>query len=176
MTWASASALNELSYNGPGSGFALTLPSDSLSAAQGTISSLKNASWTDDATQFVMIEFSLFNGNLNRYCGVNLAAEFIPQGDVFTTTSVFSDVVFPNVSPLGQLQTASEIVVCLCVAAQIVWVVRYLRAKGAARYFESILHWFDVIRLLIFVAIVGVRIGWLVTFYSLDLSPGPSAF
>ena len=81
-------------YNG--GGYALDLLND-YSTARQQIKELKQLGWVDRGTRAIFLDFTLYNGNVNLFCHVQLIVEFPATGGA-VTSRYFSSVKLIRVS------------------------------------------------------------------------------
>ena len=80
-----------------------------LTDLQGNVSQLRQMNWIDSQTRAVLIQFTLYNPNVQLFTSVNLLAEFLPMGCIRTQS---------NIDPLPLLVLTST--------SQLIWGILYL--------------------------------------------------
>ena len=77
---------------GPG-GYIMTLNTNMEKAIE-DVENLQAHSWVDTMTRAVIIEFTVFNPNVNLFSVVSLVIEFSAQGDGYPFEQVLSSRIF----------------------------------------------------------------------------------
>ncbi|KAF1756231.1 hypothetical protein GCK72_012684 [Caenorhabditis remanei] len=73
-----------------GGGFVQRLPVSGSTEAQSAIATLKANRWIDRGTRAIVVDFALYNANINLFCVVKLLFELPASGGVITTPKIMT--------------------------------------------------------------------------------------
>jgi hypothetical protein len=125
--WKFAEDPEGSSYSGsvgtyPSDGFMLTL-ADSKDNSSEIIQDLKANKWIDHNTRAIIIDFTVYNGNVNLFNQIRLVMEFPPTGGIFNSWTVRTSKLLRYVSTFDYVVAACE---CLFVLFIIFYTIEEL--------------------------------------------------
>lgn len=155
VQWAGAFQSVTYRIDYPDGGYLQNLPANS-DGAKAVFETLKNASWIDEGTAAVLIDFTVYNPNVNLFCQVQLMAEFPEFGGMspswsFTTVNLF------------RIETAHDFFILACEGIFILFTVYYIieeLIEISIHRFAYFKKFFNVIDVLI----ISLAIAWIVFF------------
>ncbi|CAI4223852.1 unnamed protein product [Auanema sp. JU1783] len=111
--WKSSEELETSSIKGvlgtyDGSGFVVPLPKDDADEAYQIISELKSMRFIDRGTRALIVDFALFNGNVNIFIIVRLLFELPATGGVMTTSNFYTFSLFRYTGTGGYILVGLE--------------------------------------------------------------------
>ncbi|XP_055851359.1 polycystic kidney disease 2-like 1 protein [Episyrphus balteatus] len=130
---------------------------------ENVIAELKDALWVDTATRIILIEFILFNSNVNLFCNAKFLAEIPPTGGIITSSQLQALKYSPLWHEGGYLNIFCSAVLFGLILYYTLEMVRNVVSKGFMNIFGSIFNLLDSLVLLIGYSAV-VYITWH-TFY-----------
>jgi hypothetical protein len=114
---------------------------------QGNVTLLQNNSWIDRYTRAVMIEFSIYNPNINLFIVVEIMAEFLPSGAVLTS-SRFDPINLLNFNTgFSSLIVACDIIYVIFIVYFMFQEIREICKQGKKYFtqFWSLVEWANII-------------------------------
>ena len=107
------------------------------------LKALQDNHWVSKQTRVVVIEFAVYNANLNRFCAVRLSFNFPATGGVLVFERFSSLLLLPQLEPIYRL--ATYLIFSLCTAA---FVLLHLFEEfgemhyyGFTAYFKDVWNW-----------------------------------
>jgi hypothetical protein len=143
FTYRSASDLSSLPYDakysqylGGGYVFAIT-PTQNVSKIQQQLTTLQSLSWIDRQTRAVLVEFTLYNVNVNLFAYCTLAFEFLPTGSIVTSNTYKPVTLFTSTTGFSLLATACNIIYIVMISFSVLREVRSCIKIGLKKYFTQ---------------------------------------
>ena len=148
-----------LSYEGGGYVYELR---GKLSFLQGNLTLLKKMSWIDRQTRAVIVEFSVYNPNINMIMVSKILVEFLESGSILTTATFDPLNLFNGISGgLTSFENISILIVILFICCFMFVQVKELLNVGLKEYasdFWSYIEWSIIITALISFVMFVLRI------------------
>ncbi|ESN98346.1 hypothetical protein HELRODRAFT_84784, partial [Helobdella robusta] len=147
-----SSEMKSSSYSGQissygGGGFAQDLALN-LEDSQALVQNLFDNLWIDRGTRAVIIDFTLYNGNINLFCVVRLVAELPATGGLFPAYTLQTSKLLRYVTPMDYFVLACEIFFILFLIYYTVEEIIEIRMHKLA-YFKSFWNILDVLNILV---------------------------
>ncbi|CAL2039239.1 unnamed protein product [Caenorhabditis brenneri] len=95
-----------------GGGFVQRLPVSGSTEAQSAIATLKANRWIDRGTRAIVVDFALYNANINLFCVVKLLFELPASGGVITTPKLMTYNLMTYQSSVGTRMIIFEGIFC----------------------------------------------------------------
>uniref|UniRef100_A0A8R1DY29 PKD_channel domain-containing protein n=1 Tax=Caenorhabditis japonica TaxID=281687 RepID=A0A8R1DY29_CAEJA len=95
-----------------GGGFVQKLPLTGSTEAQSAIATLKANRWIDRGTRAIIVDFAVYNANINLFCVVKLLFELPASGGVLTTPKLITYNLLTYQGSSGTVLMAFEGVFC----------------------------------------------------------------
>mgnify|MGYP001810735718 CR=1 FL=1 len=96
----------------PGNGFAINLPS-TTTAALAVLQDLQNNIWIDEYTRAIVIDFTVYNGNVNLFNQIRLVMELPASGGILNSWTVRTSKLLRYVSSFDYFVAACECIFVL---------------------------------------------------------------
>ncbi len=106
-----------------GSGYVALLP-DELDDAKQILEDLKTNDWVNLYTRAIIIEFTVYNANINLFSNVLLLFEMPPAGGTMTMFFIDTFRVYSSVGSLGDVTMVCELAAIVVVIYFIIKVIR----------------------------------------------------
>ena len=139
-----------------GGGYVADLGYD-LQTARGVVQDLRGNNWIDRRTRVTIVEFSVFNVNMNLLAVANYFFEFLPTGGVFGYTKVEVLQLYGTETGRVQLVLLFRLVLIVMVAAYLVVEVVKLNRQRRS-YFRNLWNWISVVLILTSTTAVVIHI------------------
>ncbi|PAV91673.1 hypothetical protein WR25_23154 [Diploscapter pachys] len=131
-----------------GGGFLQRLPLDDPLTAQANILNLKSNRWIDRGTRLVIVDFALYNANVNLFCVAQLLFELPATGGVLTTARFTTMDLIRYSGTFGKITIAFEgIFVGFILFFLFEEIMELIRVR--VKYFKSFWNIVDVIQILL---------------------------
>ncbi|XP_023329307.1 polycystic kidney disease 2-like 1 protein [Eurytemora carolleeae] len=146
-----------------GNGAVQNLGSDKNSS-QDILHELKEALWISRSTRAVMIDFTLYNANLNLFCVINMLFEFPPTG------GVLPDASFKTVKLLRYVNSADYFIMA-CEVIYVILIIYYIIEeileiiKVRMAYFKVVWNHLDIA--VVFLSVVNQSLN-LYTYFTVE--------
>ncbi|XP_075240258.1 polycystin-2-like [Convolutriloba macropyga] len=151
--------IGDLNMYGPG-GYIMTLNTNMEKAIE-DVENLQAHSWVDTMTRAVIIEFTVFNPNVNLFSVVSLVIEFSAQGDGYPFEQMKTLRLYPYMSSAGYL-------VLVCQLAYLAFLIYYMyvEAKEVKQlkwgYLKQFWNWVEIIIIILSWVSFGLIISYVV--------------
>ena len=155
--YQSSDDMDNLPWSSPraaygGGGYVADLGYD-LQTASGVMENLNENNWIDRRTRALIVEFSIFNSNMNILAIANYFFEFMPTGGVYTYLRIEMVDLQGSETSLFQLVLVSRLlVIVMTVVYLVVQLVKMCRQK--VTYFKNVWNWVALV--LIFASVTAV--------------------
>ncbi|KAK6749762.1 hypothetical protein RB195_002020 [Necator americanus] len=104
----------------PGGGFVLRLPVDSSNEASKLIQDAKSNRWIDRSTRAIIIDFAMFNANVNLFCIASLLLELPASGGVLPSYRFSAFDLMRYLGTAGTVMIVFEGILCGFIAYYII--------------------------------------------------------
>ena len=146
--WTYSENLNAMPFWGkqktyPGEGYTAIL-NNSAANATSTLLYLEENNWIDDQTRFVMVEFNVYNTNVNLFVVCRLALEFLPIGGVNTSVSIWTAKLFRYRTGFDWLLLFLECVFFCILIRLAVLQRKKIRKEGFKAYIRQLVNQLEV--------------------------------
>ena len=139
-----------------GGGYVADLRYD-LQTARGVMEDLSGNNWIDRRTRALIVEFSVFNSNMNILVIANYFFEFLPTGGVYTNVRIEMLDLHGSETSLAQLILICRLlVIVMMVAYLVIELVKMCRQKGS--YFKHVWNWIALVLIITSVTAVILHI------------------
>ena len=139
-----------------GGGYVADLGYD-LQTAREVMEGLSENNWIDRRTRALIVEFSIFNSNMNILVIANYFFEFLPIGGVYTNFRMEMLDLHGSETSLGQLILFCRLLVIVMMVAYFVnELVKMCRQKGS--YFKNVWNWIALVLIITSVTAVVLHI------------------
>ena len=139
-----------------GGGYVADLGYD-LQTAMGVMEALSKNNWIDRRTRALIVEFSIFNSNMNILVIANYFFEFPPTGGVYTNVRIEMLNLHGSETSLVQLILFCRLLVIVMMVAYFVnELVKMYRLKGS--YFKNVWNWIALLVIITSVTAVVLHI------------------
>ncbi|CAP32481.1 Protein CBR-PKD-2 [Caenorhabditis briggsae] len=95
-----------------GGGFVQKLPVSGSTEAESAIATLKSKRWIDRGTRAIVVDFALYNANINLFCVIKLLFELPASGGVITTPKIMTYNLMTYQSSAGTRMIVFEGIFC----------------------------------------------------------------
>ncbi len=114
-----------------GSGYVALLP-DELEDAKKIVDNLKSNDWVNLYTRAIIVEFTIYNANINLFTNVLLLFEMPPAGGAMTVFFIDTFRVYSSVGSLADAEMVCELAAIAILIYFIIKVIRrIIKEKGA---------------------------------------------
>ena len=139
-----------------GGGYVADLGYD-LQTAREVMEALSKNNWIDRRTRALIVEFSIFNTNMNILVIANYFFEFLPTGGVYSNIKIEMLDLHGSETSLGQLILFCRLLVIVMMVAHFVnELVKMCRQKGS--YFKNVWNWIALVLIITSVTAVILHI------------------
>ena len=139
-----------------GGGYVADLGYD-LQTAREVMEGLSENNWIDRRTRALIVEFSIFNSNMNILVIANYFFEFLPTGGVYTNFRTEMLDLHGSETSLGQLILFCRLLVIVMMVAYFInELVKMCRQKGS--YFKNVWNWIALVLIITSVTAVILHI------------------
>ena len=139
-----------------GGGYVADLGYD-LQTARSVMEALSKNNWIDRRTRALIVEFSIFNSNMNILVVANYFFEFLPTGGVYTNIKIEMLDLHGSETNLVQLILFCRLLVIVMMVAYFVnELVKMCRQKGT--YFKNVWNWIALVLIITSVTAVVLHI------------------
>jgi len=154
----------------PGGGYVVDLSPINATSAKETLDFLFERRWLDDQTRALFVDFTTYNGNINKFCTTRLSFETPPYGGVIPTLH-YAGVKFFRYSARGDYFVLTfEIVLLMLMFNYVEVQAQKVRAFGLREYFEDFWTSYDLVNFAVMFVCVGLRGYWIFEIYHLELN------
>lgn len=146
--------------------------SDDLDVHLAHLAELRADGWLDLQTRVVWVDFTTYNANLNLAHVAQMSFEFMPSGGIFPayTYRVMRIYKYPDTA-LGRAQLAGEIILLFFIAYYLLQEVYEMWLLGCIMYWQSGWNVIDLLNVLLFICVFGVRIAFVTAVRNLKIDP-----
>ena len=139
-----------------GGGYVADLGYD-LQTARSAMEDLSENNWIDRRSRVAVVEFSIFNINMNILVVANYFFEFLPTGGVLSYVRVEMLEMYGTETSLVQLVLLFRLILIIMIVAYcVIEMIKMCRQKGS--YFRSVWNWLVLVLILTSVTSVIVHI------------------
>ena len=139
-----------------GGGYVAELGYD-LQTAREVMEALSKNNWIDRRTRALIVEFSIFNSNMNILVTANYFFEFLPTGGVYTNIKIdMLDLRGSETSLVQLILFCRLLVIVMMVAYFVNELVKMCRQKGS--YFKNVWNWIALVLIITSVTAVVLHI------------------
>lgn len=118
---------------------------------------LSQNNWIDRRTRAAIVEFSIFNCNVNVLVVCHYFFEFLASGDVFTYFKVDILDLYPAETGLAQLVLLFRLfLVVMVIASMVIEIVKIVRQRRS--YFKNVYNWLSIVLIIVSVTAVIIHI------------------
>jgi hypothetical protein len=151
--YQSANELDTSSYSGimatyGGGGYAINLGS-TRDETEELLADLKSNLWLDRGTRAVLLDFTIYNGNINMFTQIKLVTEFPPTGGAFTSNVIRTVKLIRYVTSTDYFVLACEIIFIFFILYYTVEEVMEIRIHKLKYLTESVWNILDIVCILI---------------------------
>ena len=115
-----------------------------LQTAMGAMEQLSENNWIDRSTRVAIVEFGIFNSNMNILAVANYFFEFLPTGGVFRHVKVEMLVLYGTESSFLQLVLFCRLLLIIMIVAYcVIETVKMCRQRRS--YFRNVWNWLALV-------------------------------
>lgn len=155
MTLKSPIVSGAVSTYGAG-GYYLDLTGDKASS-RALIQDLQDNNWLDRGTRAVMLDFTVYNANINMFCQIRLLLEFPTSGGVLPSWDIRTVKLIRYVTPFDYFILALEILFAIFVVYYTIEEALEIKIHKL-KYFKEVWNILDIVILLIAYICIGFNI------------------
>ncbi|KNC51890.1 polycystic kidney disease 2 [Thecamonas trahens ATCC 50062] len=145
---------------------------DNTTVHEEHMAELESDGWVDLQTRVVWVDFTTYNANLNLFHIAQMAFEFLPSGGVFPSYTFRVARLYKYAdTALGRAQLAGEIIIMFFVVCYLIQEVYELWKHGCIAYWQNGWNVIDLVNMLLFVCVFGIRIAILIKLNNLEVDP-----
>lgn len=112
-------------------------------AVEARLKALQDNHWVSKQTRVVVVEFAVYNANINRFCVVRLSFNFPATGGVLVFERFSSLLLLPQMEPTYRLVT--YVIFSVCTAAFVIFHLceefGEMHYYGVTAYFMDVWNW-----------------------------------
>ena len=128
-----------------------------METARDVCNVLSKNNWIDRRTRAAIVEFSIFNCNVNVLVVCHYFFEFLASGGVFTYVKVDILDLYPVEAGLAQLVLLFRLVfVVMVIASMVIEIVKIVRQRRS--YFKKVHNWLSIVLIIVSVTAVVIHI------------------
>jgi polycystin 1L2 len=119
-----------------GGGYVFDMPTrQNVSSVQQQLSMLQDQGWIDESTRAVLVEFTLFNPNVNLFAYCTIAFEYLPVGSIVKSFHFSPITLHTSTSGFMLLALACNLVYVVIISFFALKEIRRLIKAGRKKYF-----------------------------------------
>ena len=175
VPYGSASELETSSWTGvvqkyPGGGQYLDLSPTNETLVKETFDKLFELQFLDSQTRALFVDFTSYNGNINKFCNVRIAFEMPVYGGVHASVKYSAVKLYRYSARSDYFILTFEIVLLMLMFNYVEVQTQKIKAFGLKEYFEDFWTSYDILNFVVMFICVGMRGYWIYVVYHMELT------